>query len=98
MPQITWRADARLVDRIRSAAAEERRSVNDFITRVLDAATDPDLAGSDADRVRERLARAGILASAPPARGRPGPELLARARAAAGRGTPLADVVSDDRR
>jgi hypothetical protein len=56
------------------AATEERRRVNDFTTQVLDAATDPDLAGSDAGRVRERLARA-----------------------AARRGTPLADLVSNDR-
>ena len=97
MPQITWRAEAPLVDRIRSAASEEHRSVNDFITRVLDAATDPDLAGSEAERIRERLARAGVLAGTRPARGRPDPELLARARAVAGRGTPLADLVSDDR-
>ncbi len=72
-------------------------SVNDPTAEVLGAASDPDPAGSEAERVRERLARAGVLASAPPARDRPDRELLTRARAAAGRGTPLTDLVGDDR-
>jgi len=49
--------------------------------------------------VRERLARAGLLAAGKPRTGaRPNPEALARARAAAGQGTPLAEIVVSDRR
>jgi hypothetical protein len=49
--------------------------------------------------VRERLARAGLLATGTPRTGvRPYPETLARARAAAGQGTPLAEIVAEDRR
>lgn len=100
MTQITWRAPDELADRVRLMAARNHRSVNDFITRVLDAATNPDLAGTEAEQVRERLARAGILASVPPQKGRRRPDdaALARARRAAGRGTPLADLVSRDRK
>lgn len=72
--------------------------MNEFLTLVLDAATNPDLAGSDAERVRERLARAGLLAAPGVPRSRPAPDEVARARAAAGRGTPLSDMVSQDRR
>lgn len=99
MTQITWRAPDELADRVRRMAARNDRSVNDFITRVLDAATNPELAGTEADQVRERLERAGILASVPPQRGRqrPGGDAVARARRAAGRGTPLTDLVSRDR-
>jgi predicted transcriptional regulator len=99
MTQITWRASDELADRVRRMAARNHRSVNDFITRVLDAATNPDLAGTEAEQIRERLARAGILASMPPQQGRrrPDKDALAGARRAAGRGTPLADLVSRDR-
>lgn len=54
--QITWRADDELVERVRAAAGTSGRSVDEFVTRVLDATTDPDLAGTEAQRVRERLA------------------------------------------
>lgn len=99
MTQITWRAPDELADRVRRMAASNHRSVNDFITRVLDAATNPELAGTEAEQTRERLARAGILASVPPqqVRERPDEDAVARARRAAGRGTPLADLVSRDR-
>lgn len=76
--------------------------MNEFLTLVLDAATNPDLAGSDAVRVRvrvrERLALAGLLAPPGIPRSRPAPGDVARAREAAGRGTPLSDIVSGDRR
>lgn len=72
--------------------------MNEFPTLVLDAATNPDLAGSDAERARERLARAGLLAAPGILRSRPTPDEVAQAREAAGRGTPLSDIVSRDRR
>ena len=94
---LTLRVPPEVADRLRSAADERGESLNAYATAVLHAAVDPDLAGSELDRLRERLARAGLLA---PARGtgrRPDPARVARARAAAGRGRPLSDLVSDER-
>lgn len=97
MSQITWRASEELVDRVRAAAAREQRSINDFVTTVLDAATNPDLAGDQAARIRERLARAGLLAETGNPAVRPDPARVATARKAAGSGTPLSTLVSRDR-
>jgi hypothetical protein len=71
--------------------------LNDYVTTVLDAATNPDLAGDQADQVRERLARAGLLVREGERRERPDREALARARRAAGSGTSLSDLVADGR-
>lgn len=98
MAQVTWRASADLVDRVRDEAARQGRSLNDYLTRLAEAATDPDLADSDQQRLRERLAQAGLLApTSGPAHRRPDPAAVARARRRAGRGTPLSDLVSEDR-
>jgi len=86
------------VKRVQEVAVREGRSMNEFMTLVLDAATNPDLAGTDAERVRERLALAGLLATPGIPRSRPAPDAVAQAREAAGRGTPLSDIVSRDRR
>jgi hypothetical protein len=99
MQQISWRAPDELVGRVRHAAAQSGWSVNAWMSRVLDAATDPDLSGSEVDRVRERLARAGLLAEPSRLRvTRPSPEELADARRAAGQGTPLSELVIEGRR
>jgi hypothetical protein len=83
---------------VKRAAAQQGRSVNEYLTRVLDTATNPDLADDERQRTRERLARAGLLLETRPLdRERPAPEELARAREAAGKGMPLSDVVSEDR-
>ncbi|TAM87280.1 MAG: transcriptional regulator [Jatrophihabitans sp.] len=72
--------------------------MNGFVVAVLDAATNPDLAGADAQRVRERLAAAGLLADiAPRAGARPSSRAVATARRAAGTGRRLADLVSNGR-
>lgn len=72
--------------------------MNDYVTAVLDAATDPSLSGSEVEQVRERLAAAGLLVDVGEPRHRPARTAVAAARRAAGRGTPLSELVSDGRR
>ncbi len=97
MTQVTWRAPDALVERVRRAAQEQGRSLNDYLTVVLAAATDPELATSEAVRVRERLAAAGLLVHPDRSALRPDRAAVARARASAAQGTPLPDYVSDGR-
>ncbi|RFU21310.1 transcriptional regulator [Geodermatophilus marinus] len=97
MQQVTWRVRDDLLDRVRTIAGRHGWSVNEYLTRVLDAATDPDLAGEPYAQIRERLSLAGLLA--PPGRVavRPDAGQVAAARGRAGTGTPLSDTVSADR-
>jgi len=94
---MTWRGPDELVERVRRSALAHGRSMNEYVTVVLDAATNPDLASNDAARLRERLARAGLLAPAGRTRTRPSAGLVASARAAASRGTPLSQLVEEGR-
>jgi hypothetical protein len=98
MAQVTWRADDQLVERVKRVASSGGRSLNEFMTVVLDVATDPSRAGTEAERVRERLADAGLLAPvARPLGPRPSRAAVeAAARRAAG-GTALSDLVSRGR-
>jgi hypothetical protein len=85
---------------VRRLAAARGRSVNQTFEDLVVAATDPAHAGDAVLALRERLARAGLTfdveqMSATPA---PGAAALRRARAAAGRGTSLSDIVSEGRR
>ncbi len=98
MSQVTWRASEELIERVKSAAADQRRSMNDYLTLVLSAAVDPEFAGDEAERTRERLRRAGVLAPAGQPRSRPDPTQVAAARREAGGGTTLADLVGEGRR
>jgi hypothetical protein len=97
MAQMSWRTTDELAERVRSAAKASGRSMNEYVTSVLDAATDPDLAGDEPAALRERLARAGLLAPAGSPRVRPAAGDLARARTAASRGTPLSVLVEQGR-
>jgi hypothetical protein len=94
---MTWRAPAGLIERVRRTAQRQHRSMNDYVTAVLDAATNPGLAGSEAERLRERLDAAGLLAEPGEPRSRPPRAEAARARSRAGRGTALSELVSEDR-
>lgn len=95
--QITLRIDDELHRHVKSAAAAEGRSMNGWITAVLQTALDPDLAGDEAERLRARLRRAGLLWESPRRVRRPDPKLVARAAKAAAKGTPLSDLVSEGR-
>jgi hypothetical protein len=98
MAQLTIRLDDALVAQVKSHARASGRSVNSWVVALLSAAVDPELAGSEALRTRERLARAGLLVvPAGRAPAAPDPKRLAQARRAAGRGTPLAELVSEGR-
>lgn len=99
MRQLTLRVDERLLVRLKDVAARRGQSVNAYAGAVLGAAVDPDLANSELERLRERLARAGLLADAPASKvAVPSARELARAKAAAGRGRALSDLVSEGRR
>lgn len=94
---MTWRTSDELLERVRRQAQRQGRSLNDWVTTVLAAASDPSLAGSEAEQIRERLAQAGLLARTGPPRKRPSAKRLSEARAAAGRGTPLSELVAEGR-
>ena len=79
------------------AAQRQHRSMNDYVTAVLDAATNPHLADSEAERLRERLDQAGLLAEPGEHHQRPPREAAAGARNRAGTGTALSQLVSDGR-
>lgn len=97
MSQVTWRAPDELVERVRKAAERSGRSLNDYITRLAEAAVDPNLANDEAERLRERLVRAGLVVEPGPARRRPDAAAVASARRRAGSGTPLSELVRRER-
>jgi hypothetical protein len=100
MAQVSWRADDGLVERVKRSAAASGRSLNEFVTLVLDVATDPARAGTEAERVRERLRHAGLLEPpSPPAsrRSRPTRAAVEAASCRAAKGTSLAKLVSEGR-
>ena len=94
---MTWRMSDELLRRVRAAAEQDARSMNEYVTAVLDAATNPELAGDEMTRVRERLAAAGLLVPPGPPRERPNAAAVAAARKAAGKGKSLVDFVIEDR-
>lgn len=94
MAQVTWRTSGPLIERVQNLAAAQGVSMNEFLTRVLTIATDSDEADPLAVRLRDRLRAAGVLAEGTAMAGRPGERELAQAKAAAGTGVALSDVVS----
>jgi len=98
MAQVSWRADDQLVNRVKLAAAGTGRSLNEFVTLVLDAATDPSRSGTESERVRDRLRNAGLLTDAIPVGSRrPSRTAVAAASRRAARGVALSDLVSEGR-
>lgn len=99
MSQVSWRAPDALVERVQRTAAAQRRSMNEFITQVLDIATSPDSGDPEEIRLRARLERAGLLVvpmhwdEVVPAAAE-----IEAARKEAGSGTALSDLVSHERR
>lgn len=95
---MTWRADDALLERARLVAKAAGKSLNEWVTAVIGAATDPELAGDEAEQVRARLRLAGLLAE--PASGpahNVAPQRLAAARASAGGGVMLSELVAEGR-
>ena len=84
---------------VRRLAAARGASVNQTFEDLVAAATDPALADDERQVLRERLARAGLVfdIGVLPDVDAPTAAELARARAAAGRGTLLATLVSEGR-
>lgn len=98
MAQLTLRIDDELALQLKQKAKAEGRSVNAMAVFMIRALVDPDLAGDEAERLRERLRRAGLLHEPPRLdRVHQDPELLAQARRAAGRGKSLSEYVSEGR-
>ncbi len=64
MAQLSLRIDDDLHRRARQAAAASGVSLNGYITRLLTVAMDPAADEPDADRIRARLAAAGLIDSA----------------------------------
>jgi len=98
MSQLTVRAPEDLVGRVRLAAAAAGQSMNEYVVVVLDAATDPNLAGSQVERIRQRLAQAGLLEVLPYDDGhRPSPEALRQTGRRATSGRSLSELVHEGR-
>jgi hypothetical protein len=99
MHQLTLRVPEELAEQLKGAARDRKESVNGYAVKVLSAAVDPDLAVDEITGLKERLARAGLLLTPERlATKRPSTRALDSARAAAGRGRPLSDLVTEGRR
>ncbi len=98
MGQVSWRADDKLVARVKRVAGTHQMSMNEYVTRVLDVATDPSRASSAEQQLRERLMSAGLLVVPKRiGRNRPSRAAIKAAGERAKLGTPLSDLVSEGR-
>jgi hypothetical protein len=99
MSQLTLRIPDQLAVRLKAAAHACGQSVSQWATKALTAAVTLPPADAEAQVARERLARAGLLVEGNARRQRrPSRRAVARARAAAGRGRPLSEIVAEGRR
>lgn len=100
MAQISLRISDQLAEDLKADARRQKLSVNGYITHILNSVSDPEYGGTEAERVRERLRRAGLLAerSDDSENERPSRQEFEQARAKAGEGKPLSDYVIDGRR
>jgi hypothetical protein len=97
---LTIRVDESLAELAKRQAHAEGVSLNQYTTELLRAALDPASAGTLVESLRERLQRAGLTVAtgnSRPARPRPDAGALAAAMEAAGKGTPLSDIVAAGR-
>ena len=95
---MTWRMPDHILDQVRRQAAQHGRSLNDWVTTVMAAASDPSHAADEAQQVRERLARAGLLELPSGDRPRrPSARKVEAARVRAGAGRPLSELVAEQR-
>lgn len=100
MSQLTLRVSEQFASEMKAAARASRQSVTQWAMAALRAAlTRRKSPSAEAEAIRERLARAGLLAEEAPRRPRRPPRaVVAQARAAAGKGRALSELVSEDRR
>jgi predicted transcriptional regulator len=96
--QLTLRIDERLARHLKQVAADRGLSVNAFAEQALAAAVDPDAAGSEVERHRERLRRAGLLATPEPVDfERPSDEEIEAALRELAKGKPLHEYIVEER-
>ena len=95
--QLTIRIAEELASRVKVAADAAGKSVNGWVNAVLSAAANPDLQNDELERIRERLRLAGLLFEPPKRARRPSKRAVDEARAAAGRGKPLSEFVTEGR-
>lgn len=83
---------------VKRLAQARGRSVNQTFEDLVVAATDPANASDPLSALRERMVRAGLAYDVSGGTGMaPDATALDQARAAAGRGTPLSQIVSEQR-
>ena len=98
MAQVSWRTDDGLLARVRVQALQHGLSVNEYLTRLARAATDPTYVEAPAEQIRERLRLAGLLVEIEDAAA-PGPteDEVATARRRSSGGSSLSDLVEKNR-
>lgn len=99
MAQISLRISDDLARDVKADARRQKLSVNGYITFILKSASNPDFGGSEAERVRDRLRRAGLLEEwiGEPEVQPPTTEEFETARAKASKGKSLTDLVLEER-
>jgi hypothetical protein len=98
MANVTLRLPDDLLEGAKHEASRRELSLNGWIVRVIDAALSPEHEPDERSRVREKLRRAGLLMETPSCGlPRPDPVVVERAGRELAKGTPVSDLVSEDR-